>query len=541
MGGLGLGLAAGIAKLTDYQIINVQKDRKRADERRVSNQVLHAKRGTMYDRNGNVLASSVECQNIYVNPRLIEDRDKAAETLSSVLGLDKASCQEKVSRDSSFAYVKRQVDQEEADRLLAENIKGIESEPAIKRVYPYGALASQVLGVVSTDNEGVSGLEKQYDDILAGEDGSLVRERGRDGSYIAGGAYKKIPASNGTDIVTTLDANIQRAAEEAIAASVEQTKAHYGSVVVTDPRCGEILAACSYPTYNQLDLANTQAADMNLRVVTDAYEPGSVFKALVCAAALDLGVVTPETTFEVPAKIKVGDDWVSDADKRTFGMTMTVREIMRRSSNTGMVMVGAKIGADHFSEYLKRYGIGTLSGVDFPGEATGIVRSRDSYDGSSLGSMSFGQGISVSPIEITRAVGAIANKGIMVTPHLLKSMHGKAVDKSDEDVRVISEKAASKDISMMITVVDEGTGKGGRIDNYEIAGKTGTAQRASQSGGYQKNSYMASFMGFAPARDPRALVYITLDGTPNGSDAAAVPFRSVMSSALSVLGVAPTR
>lgn len=542
MGFIGLGLGLGVFRLADYQIVEADKLRERADARRLLAQTLYAKRGTIYDRNGNVLTSSVECQNVYVNPQLIDDEDEAVSALVELLGVDEEECREKVGRDTTFAYIKRQVDQDIADALADREIAGIEFEQTMKRVYPYGNLASQVLGVVNIDNEGVSGLESYYDEQLQGVNGSIVRERARDGSYIAGGAYEKVNAEDGEDLVLALDVNIQSAAEKALAEAVQSSGANYGSILVMDPQTGEIFAACSNPTYDQTDLANTEAADMNLRAVTDAYEPGSVFKALVAGMGIDMGAFTPDSTFEVPARVKVGDDWVTDVDKRDYGMTMTVREIMRRSSNTGMVLLGDQIGADAFAEYLDTYGIGHESGIDFPGESTGIVRERSEYDGSTLGSMSFGQGIAVSPIEVARAVASIAGGGVAHTPHFLKSHHGEEVDWSDGDVETISPEAAEAVTSMMVTVVDEGTGSGGQVPGYDVAGKTGTAERASEEGGYQENNFMASFMGFAPASDPKVLVYVTLDGTAgSGGGQAAPPFAAVMGQALSILGVEHTR
>lgn len=538
---LGVGLLAGVGQLADYQVVNAQTYRDRADERRVSSQTLFAKRGAMYDRNGNVIVQSVECENVYANPKLVEDVDKAVDALVTVLGLDADDCREKLTRDKTFVYLKRQVNEDLADELAGYDIAGIEFEPSIMRVYPYGQLASQVVGVVNIDNEGISGLEAQYDDILTGTNGWLVRERARDGSFIAGGAYEKVEAQDGSDLVLTLDMDIQQAAEEALAAAVEGSHAQSGSVIVTDPRSGEILACCSCPTYDQTNLAAASSEDMNLRVVTDSYEPGSVFKTLVSGMALDLGLVTPDTEFSVPAEVKVGDDWVGDADDRDYGLTMTLREIMRRSSNTGMVLVGEKIGADRFAEYLDTYGITSNSGIDFPGENGGTIRSRDKYDGSTLGSMSFGQGIAVAPIRVARAVGGIANGGVMETPHFVQASGGERVDWGDGETRVIGAEAASQVTSMMVTVVDEGTGSDAQIDGYDVAGKTGTAQRASESGGYAEDIYMSSFLGFAPASDPEVLCYITLDGTPRGSNAACEPFVPIMTKALSVLGVARTR
>ena len=539
LGVLGAGAAALVARLADYQLVNAEELRGRADARRLLSETLYAKRGTIYDRNGNVLASSVECRNVAVNPQLVKDVGKTVSALVKATGVDRKTVRKLLKSDGSWVYIKRQVDEDDAKALEKKNLPGVMFEQAMKRVYPYGNLASQVLGVVNVDNKGLTGLEKQYDKLLTGTNGSLVRERARDGGYIAGGAYKKVAAVDGADIVTTLDVNIQRTAEDALAKSVEETKAKYGSAIVTDPKTGEILAACSYPTYDQTDLENAKSEDMNLRLVTDAYEPGSVFKTLVAGAGIDLGKITSETDFQVPASVKVGDDTVTDADKRDYGMTMTVREMLRRSSNVGFVLVGEKIGAEEFSKYVEKWGIGHSSGVDFPGESLGIVKSLDEYDGATLGSMSFGQALSVSPIEITRAVGGIANGGVMVTPHFYKSSKGEERDWG-RGKRVISKDAAAQVVSCMQTVVEEGTGKGGAVEGYDVAGKTGTAERASEKGGYQKENYMSSFMGFAPASAPKVLCYITLDGTPQGSDAAAVPFQTIMADALSTLGIQRT-
>ena len=540
LGLLGAAGLLGVEKLAEYQIFNGEELRQRADARRLLSETLYAKRGTVYDRNGNVLTSSVECRNIAVNPQLVEDVDKTVSALVKATGLTRKAVRKLVEGDGTWVYIKRQVDEDDCKALEKKNLPGVLFEQAMKRVYPYGNLASQVLGVVDVDNKGLTGLEKHYDKMLTCANGSLVRECSRDGGYIAGGAYKKVAAQDGTDIVTTIDVNIQRAAEDALAKSVEQTKAKYGSAIVTDPSTGEILAACSYPTYDQTDLENARSEDMNLRVVTDAYEPGSVFKTLVAGAGCDVGVITSETDFAVPASIKVGDDTVTDADKRDYSMTMTVREMLRRSSNVGFVLVGEKIGEKDFAKYVKKWGIGHASGVDFPGESLGIVKDRREYDGATLGSMSFGQALSVSPIEITRAVGGIANGGVMMTPHFFKSSKGEDKDWG-EGKRVISADAAAQVVSCMETVVESGTGSGGAVAGYDVAGKTGTAERASEDGGYQKDNYMSSFMGFAPASSPKVLCYITLDGTPQGSDAAAVPFQTIMSSALDTLGIQPTQ
>ena len=543
-GGFLAASAIVLARLSEIQVFNTDWYREQANARRVSSQTLYAKRGTIYDRNGTVLVSSIECKNVYLNPSLIKkkQRRRAIDALVDVLGMDEDVVEDLVDREGTFVYVKRQVDEEDAELLAKKGIAGIEFEPAIKRVYPNGSLASQVLGVVNVDNEGITGLEKQYNEVLTGVNGSLMRERARDGSFIAGGAYEKVPAQDGMDIVLGIDANVQRVAEDAIAEAVERVGATYGSIIVTDPTTGEIIAACSYPTYDPTDLASASNASMNLRVVTDVYEPGSVFKTFVSAAAIEHKGLTPSTTFDVPAEVLVGSDIVRDVDKRGAAMTMSLREILRRSSNTGMVLVGEKLGADAFSEYvIDGFQFGKSTGIDFPGESLGIIKKRSEYDGASLGSMSFGQSLAVEPVQMVRAMSAIANKGVMTTPHFLKTRAGEEVDWTDGEHRVLSEETAASVADMMLTVVDEGTGVDAQIPGYEISGKTGTAERAGESGGYEEGNHMASFMGFVSTKDPRVMCYVTLDGTTATSHAATPVFRKVMEEALPALGIKPTR
>lgn len=543
-GGFLFASALICARLADFQLFNADRYRSEANARRLSSQTLYAKRGTIYDRNGTVLVSSVECKNVYVNPTLIKkkQRRRVIKALVDVLGMDEDAVEDIVDSDGTFAYVKRQVDEEDAELLAEKGFAGVEFEPAIKRVYPNGSLASQVLGIVNVDNVGISGLEKQYDEVLTGVNGSLMRERARDGSFIAGGAYKKVPAEDGMDIVLGIDANVQRAAEDAIAEAVEQVGAKYGSVIVTDPKTGEIIAACSYPTYDPTDLASASNADLNLRVVTDVYEPGSVFKTFVSAAAVEHRGLTPDTTFDVPSEVLVGSDIVRDVDRRAVPMSMTLREILRRSSNTGMVLVGEKLGADAFAEHvIGDFQFGKSTGIDFPGESLGIIKERSEYDGASLGSMSFGQSLAVEPVQMVRAMSAIANKGVMTTPHFLKTRAGEEVDWTDGEHRAISESTAASLADMMLTVVDEGTGEDAQIPGYKVSGKTGTAERASASGGYEEGNNMASFMGFVSTDDPRVLCYVTLDGTAAMSYAATPVFRKVMEEALPALGIKPTR
>ncbi|MDO4436928.1 MAG: penicillin-binding protein 2 [Coriobacteriaceae bacterium] len=543
----GVALAAGAVglRLGDYQILNGEEYRARADSRRRTSETLYAKRGTIYDRNGNVLTSSVECKNVYVNPPYIKkkDRRRAIDALSEVLGMPRDVVRDLVDSEQNFQYIKRRVDEEDAETLSKLGIEGMGFEPAVKRVYPNGNLASQLLGTVNVDNIGASGIEQHYNDVLTGKNGELSREKALRGGFIAGGEYEKTPAEDGMDLVLSIDVNIQRAAEEAIAEVVERVDAKNGSVMVVDPTNGEILCACSYPTFDPTDTDSADIADFNLRMVTDVYEPGSVFKSFVTAAAIEHEGMTPDTSFNVPAMVRVGDDEVRDADKRDYSMTMTLREMMRRSSNTGLVLVGEKIGADDFDKHvIGDFGFGTSTGIDFPGESLGIIKKRSEYDGATLGSMSFGQALAVEPVQMVRAMSAIANKGVMTTPHFVKARAGEELDWTSGEKRAISAETAAAVASMMLTVVDEGTGELAQVPGYEVSGKTGTAERAAEGQkGYLEDNYMSSFMGFVSTSDPRVLCYVTLDGTAAGSDAATPVFRKIMDTALPTLGIKPTR
>ena len=538
---LAIPLFAMFAKLVDYDIVNVDRYTALANERRVVESTLYAKRGTIYDRTGNILATSVECHNVFLNPNAVEDDQAVIDAFEDILNIDPKETRKMLSQDTTFTYVRHKVDEVDCDKLRALHIVGIDFEPTVKRVYPYGNLCAQVLGVVGVDNQGLTGLELYYNDILSGVDGTFARELGRDGSYIAGGSYELLPAVDGTDIVLSIDANLQEIAETELKAAVERSESEYGSVCLIDPRNGEILAAASYPTFDPSDLSTAASADLNLRLVTDSYEPGSTFKPFTASIALDSGSMTDSTSIEVPPMLLVGDDEVTDVDKRDWRMDMDLREILRRSSNTGIALVGQSAGQDTFASYIDAFGFGTPMGIDFPGEISGFVTQRADYNGATVGAMSFGQAVSVPPIQIIRAMTAIANDGTMTTPHFLISAGENKANWSKLDVHVISESTADQVADYMQTVVDEGTGSAGHIDGYALSGKTGTAQIANDAGGYAEDAYFASFIGFGPTPEPCVMGYINLCGTlGTGGGFAAPAFGNIMSETLLDLGIYPS-
>lgn len=532
-----------ILRLLYLQAIDAPRLAAKAHANHTNVITISSKRGTIYDRNGNVLATSEECQTIYVNPKEVADVETTSKILAQDLGGKQDDYKTVLSKNTTFAYIQRKVDMSVA-KQLKDNLKkakqtGIYYLADTKRVYPYGALAGQILGVVGTDGNGLTGLELYYDKILSGTDGQMTMEVGADGTPIAGGASQITEAKNGQDIVLSLDADIQQVAENKITEAVQTYGAESGMVMVTDPKSGEILAACSTPLLNITDPASYTNDQLAFKMVSSSYEPGSMFKVLTMAIAIDNDILTPDSVLTVPAGVKVGDDIVKDDDGRDYTMDMSLTEILRRSSNTGAILVGRADGADKFAEGVEKFGIGSKTGIDYPGEVAGLVTKRSEYTGTTLGAMSFGQGTAMPMIQIVRAISVVANKGVLTTPHFLISKAGEKVDWSGNNKQVISEDTAQKMTKMMQVVVDEGTGAAGKVDGYAVAGKTGTGEQAGENG-YKENVYLSSLIGFANAQDPSVMVYVGLNGTSYLASSSAAPvFSSIMSEALSDMGVQP--
>ena len=537
-----LGIVA--ARLAWLQVVDAGELKEKAESQRTNVATLHAKRGTIYDRNGNILAMSEECRTVYANPEVVEDPSGVADILVEMLGGDKQDYMDLLTAGGTFVYIKRQVDQDVADelssRLAKAELSGIYYLPDMKRIYPYGTVGAQIIGYVGTDGNGLSGIEYYYDDILTGTDGEMLLETGLDGTPIAGGISQVTPAQDGTDLVLAIDIDLQESCESLITAAVETYTSESGSVMVTDPQSGEIIAACSTPLPDFSNLTDPSA--LNLKPVSSSYEPGSVFKVITTSIGLDLGLYTKDTVYAVPAAYKVGNDYVTDDDGRDYTQDMSVTYMLAHSSNPAMSMlVEEVIGRQRFSEGVARYGIGKLTGIDFPGEVEGIVKTPEEYDGSTAGSMAFGQGLAIPMVQIVRAFGAVANDGVPCTPHFLISKGGEDVDWPAGE-RIISAETANEETDMMRAVMNEdyGTGRNGRVDGYDFAGKTGTGEQASEEGGYLANTYVASLCGFANADDPQVLVYAGLNGTAYLALASASHvFHDVAQQATSIMGVKP--
>lgn len=531
-----------LPKLISLQVIESHSLSEQGSHNRLYSKTLYAKRGTIYDRNGNVLAISVDCKTVSCNPTEVENPLRISALLADHLGGDRQAYLDTLTQDTTYAYVARKVDEDKAERLEAAleegGFQGLYFEDDVKRDYPYGDVAGQVLGIVGIDGDGLSGLELYYDDILSGEDGSISMEVGSGGTPIAGTDAVVIDAKDGSDVMVSIDVDIQAVAERQITQAVKDYQADSGSVMVIDPKTGEILAACSTPLLPITDFSRMEEGSDTLKLVTSAYEPGSIFKVLTASVGIERGLVTPWSSYTVPARVEVGDDLVGDDDGRDYTMEMTLTEMLRRSSNTGLAMVAQDtIGAEPFASGVDAFGIGHATGIDYPGEVDGIVRTLDDYDGSSLGSMSFGQGLAVPMVQMVRAFAAVANGGTLITPHFLMYRDGEEVTWPSSP-GVISASTCDLVIEMMRVVVQEGTAVNAQVDGYDVAGKTGTGEQADESGGYKDNSFVSSLMGFAPASDPEVLVYVGLNGTPYLAYGSAAPtFSTIMGEALSDMGV----
>ena len=546
--GLGGAFAVVAARLGWLQTVKTGAYGSSAKTERTANIKLPYRRGAIYDRNGILLAQSVDATTIYADPTQVETHDinLTANTLAEILG-GSASDYARLISDTSltFVYLKKRADPAVAEQLKARlkelKLGGIFYLDDSKRVYPLGEVAGNLVGSVGEDGVGLTGLELYYNDLLTGTDGSLIEERSRDGAPIVGGQSERVDPVDGTNIVISIDVDIQRTAQETLASTIQEWNCGDAVAVVMKPETGEILACASTPFLDpgRLDLATGDS--LRLRAITDSYEPGSTVKPLTASMAIDLGIATPDTTYPAPAKIQVGDDWVSDADHRDYSMDMSLTNMLARSSNVGAVLVSESVGAEQFSKYLAKYGVGSATGVDYPGEATGIVAKLENYTGA-WQSMAFGQSLAVPPIQMARAISALANEGVLTQPHFLLSKGSEEISYPQGE-RVVATATAEQVDWMMNSVVTNGFGSTGAIDGYNLSAKTGTSERLDpNTGTYAVNSYTVSFMGFGPTEDPKALVYILFDEVDGAheSSSAGAPWAAIMRETLTKLGVAPS-
>jgi cell division protein FtsI (penicillin-binding protein 3) len=492
-----------------------------------------ARRGTIFDRNGVELAVSEDSVTVFAHPFLIEDPARVAERLAPLIGRSEDELLRKLSnRKATFVYLRRKMDASLGEKIKNLKEEGIGTVTEPKRVYPQRFLASQVLGLVGTDNVGLSGLEYSEDESLRGEDGERRLVKDALGEPVS--LIETERATPGKNLALTLDTRIQERTE-AVLAEVGETYTPQGATaVVLDPRSGEILALANWPRVDANNVEGAPDYARQNRAIQANYEPGSTFKAFTVSGALSEKLVEPETTVQVPPEIQVADRTVGEAHD-SGGGTKTVAQILAESSNVGSVMIGLKLGATRFDKWVRRFGFGRPTGVDLPGEEGGIVLRPEHYSGSSMGNMPIGQGIAVTPMQMATAYTAIANHGVMRRPYIVKG-------DQPPPKRVLSRQIADRVSHMLEGVLAAGgTAEEAQVDGYTLAGKTGTAEKAIK-GGYSKTDFIASFIGYAPAKDPQLLVAVMVDtprGDIYGGTVAAPAFERIMEFALPYLKIPP--
>jgi cell division protein FtsI/penicillin-binding protein 2 len=498
---------------------------------------IPAARGTIYDRTGEPLAIGEQATTVYADPRSVDDAALAARAAGRALGLDPdAVYKELTDRSRGFVYVARKADPYRAAALQKRELAGLGFYPEELRAYPQKAVAAQVLGYAGLDNEGLEGLEKSLDSTLAGRPGSetVIKDPfGRAIDVVSGR-----PELPGRNVVLTVDHQIQASAEQVLAEAVERWGARGGTAIVMDPRTGAILAMANAPTYDVNRFPGAPAERRRNRAVTDVYEPGSTFKIVTVSAALEEGLVQPQTSFWLQPTIAVADRVIRESHVRG-AERMTVKQILTESSNVGTVTIAQKLGAGGLAHWVDRFGFGKPTGIDFPGESRGMVLPLEDWSGSTIGTVPIGQGIAVTPVQMARAYAAIGNGGIAPHPHLVDRVGGKRVP-LQPGRRFVSRATADKVMAMLRNVVVEGTGTEAAIPGYTVAGKTGTA--AKPENGVYVRKYVASFVGLVPAAKPRLVVLVAIDepkGQIWGGVVAAPVFQDIARFALQYLEVPP--
>jgi cell division protein FtsI (penicillin-binding protein 3) len=465
-------------------------------------------RGTIYDRGGVQLAIGRQATTVYANPREIDDPQAVALAAGKTLRIAPDKLYPLLAdRSRGFVYVARKADPKRAKLLEEQKIGGLGFVPEEQRVYPQGRVAAQVLGYAGTDNRGLAGLELSLDGTLRGRAGRETVVRDPSGRAIE--VLSSKAAEPGRDVYLTLDHTLQSNAEAVLHATVQHWRAKAASAVVLDPRTGGILALAVERGYDANRFPDVPRDLQRNRAVTDTYEPGSTFKVVTVSAALSEGLVNPQSAFTLPYELHVADRVIHDAHPRGTER-MTVDEIISRSSNIGTITLAQLLGESRLSEWIKRFGFGQKTGVDYPGETRGIVPPLDHWSGSTIGTMPIGHGVAVTPVQMAAAYAAVANEGVWLRPHLVDRVG--ADERPDVPARrILRRRVAHQVMAMMRDVVVEGTGTAAALPGYQVAGKTGTAAKPDPDGGYSTSRYVASFVGVVPAMDPRLVVLVTVD------------------------------
>ncbi|MEX2237514.1 MAG: penicillin-binding protein 2 [Dehalococcoidia bacterium] len=544
-----------VARLVQLQVVEHGRYAQEAFEEHYAERETYALRGSILDRNGHPLVTSTEAWDVYVS-RVVweedsEDATESAQGLTRFIGGDPANLLSYVLTDRNGEVLTAEaIDYNLGLQIKGEKLIGVRLEESSRRVYPEGGIASPILGYLGRDRLGLTGIELLFNEVLAGRPGRTIYEQDGLRNRIALGALEVQAPEAGGNVVLTIDRGVQRAVERALDQAISERQAIGGSAIVMDPNTGEILAMASRPSVDNTALdfsADSNIVDLSrLRAISDLYEPGSPFKLITMAAALDIGAVTPEMTYYDSGAYSYSDKKIQNWDRSANG-TQSMLEVLKKSLNTGAIFAAQAAGTDIFYDYLSRFGFAQPTGIDLPGEAAGLYRlpADPAWSPLDLATNSFGQGINVTPLEMLNAVAAIANGGELMRPYLIKEVHTvEGIQRTGPVVirRVISEQTSQTLRDMMVQVVD-GISEQAGIPGYRIAGKTGTSSIYSQEiQAYDDQRVIVSFVGIVPANAPRFVVLVKIDepaGVAYGSTVAAPVFQNLAEQIVALLNVKP--
>jgi len=520
----------------------------KAESQYIVKKDIPAKRGVIYSSDMYPLATNMQTFQIIVTPRQVSQKSETASKLANALGMEEKDIFDRINNNKYYIPpLKKKLSEQEGQKIADLKLKGILVMPESIRFYPEKQMASQLLGFVDASGDGRYGFEGYYNDELKGVIGEVHGQKDTRGRIFDIDA--KSDPQNGSDFVLTIDRNIQMQVEDVLARAVEGFKADSGSVVINEPKTGKILAMANFPTYDPNEynkVAKDDQGFFNNATVNDAWEPGSVFKPLIMAAAINENLIEPETEKVFGSSVRVDNYEIRTSTKEAYGRE-TMTQVLENSDNVAMVWISELLGKEKMYKYLRDFGFGRKSGIELSTESTGTVTDYKKWSESQRATVSFGQGITTTPLQILSAIGAIANKGVLMQPYLVHKKINfdkkEEVRQPKEVARVLTEDTSIKVADMMVSVVENGHGKRAGVKGYRVAGKTGTAQVTAPGGGYYKDRHIGSFVGFAPAENPRFAMLVRLNNPKNvdwAESSAAPTFGEIAKWLLDYFQVAPT-
>jgi cell division protein FtsI (penicillin-binding protein 3) len=535
----GVLFVALISRAFQLQVLSGQKLKVLAQRQHTAVSKIQPERGIIFDRNGEKLAVSILADSVCADPSKIVDPEKDAQTLSAILGLDQQTVFKKLSSPKNFCWLARRISPEQAEKVKNAKIEGVFLVQEPKRFYPNGELAAHLLGFVGMDAVGLEGIEKKFDQDLRGRPEKLVWARDAKGKKLFLRVEKsELPDASNANLVLTIDSRIQYLVENHLREAVLSKGAKSGVAIVMDPKTGEILAMANQLGFNPNNVEGLTPEKWRNRAITDVFDPGSTFKPFMVAAALEEKVIKDSDRFYCEnGNYRIANRIIHEANRKRYGV-LSVREILKYSSNIGSAKIAQKMGKEKFYQYIQKFGFGAKTGIELPGEVSGLVRPVQDWVPVDTAMIAFGQGISVTAIQLISAISAIANHGVLMKPYIVRGIADKdnrlvKLYTPTEVRRVISPEVAERVTKMLTEVVGapDGTGKSAHIVNVSVAGKTGTAQKFDPARGvYSSEKVRTSFMGFFPAEDPQVAILVMLDEPQRdkwGGVAAAPVFRNI--------------